>query len=451
MSLWQGVVLCVVGLMALHVSLMRRATYYTPVFLSLFFLFGYVLSLTDILLHYDDYASNPWFGIAVSNFAWSGDDGWGLLVIVVIGMAGMMLATFLGNVLFKLDFHGRPVASLPYGISLQMLVILWAITAISLQISMEWLGIGRTGLINRIELPFALNGTLIYVGSLAVPTVALFLLQMAVLQKRSKVVALIMLLAAVEGAIASFVGTSRGLFVMHVAPLLFYLMVHPQVEPKIRAMAKGYGIGGFLLLLVIIQVVDAIREVGYAVGYLELSSLPSIIRHGVWSWDLSTALATFFNLITGRIGGLLEMMAVYLSPVHNWELFYGTLTGHSTLDINRILLNLTFPEDRSFGVGFGLFGSLFLSGSVLVVFVGSFLFVLLGIGIENVTRRLGFESISCGFSLIVAMHIWDYWYWSRMWKELLVFFVVLFVLVHVARERSRTDRYQHVSSVGVSR
>jgi hypothetical protein len=415
---------------------MNGTTFYTPVFLSLFFLFGYVLSLADIAYHYEGYASNVWYGGAFVNFWAARDAMTNLLTIIIAGAAGIMLSTLWVSAFFKVDIQRRSVGIVPCKIRLQTLVSLWAVMAVCLQVSLVWFGLGRTGMVNRTELPLALSGILIISGRLAVPMVALFLLRIAVMQKRSKVVTLIMILATLEAITASFVATSRGLFVVHLMPLLFYLLVHPDVDPKIRHTSRMYGVVGVLCLAVVVGVVEVVREVSYAIGDIEPLAVLSTIYAGELTVDLSRSLSMVVSLATGRVGGILELMAVYASPIHNWELFYGTLTGLPSLDINDIVLGLVLPEGLNLGVGFGLFGSLYLSGSVWVVFVGSFLFTSVALGVEGFARKLALDSVSCGLSLILALNIWGYWYWLRMWKELLVIFTVLFLLAWLAKTRS---------------
>ena len=116
----------------------------------------------------------------------------------------------------------------------------------------------------------------------------------------------------------------------------------------------------------------------------------------------SDAFNAFLDLVVERIGGLRELLGVTSSTENKFSSTWVVFSGGDPAAVERITYR-TFgfvPSTAgglAFGLGFGLWGTLALSGSSVVVFLGSLLTMLMLTGIEeifNVADKGGQDSPS---------------------------------------------------------
>ena len=77
-------------------------------------------------------------------------------------------------------------------------------------------------------------------------------------------------------------------------------------------------------------------------------------------------------------------------------------------------------EYQKFGFSFGLWGTLYTSGSYFVIFLGSMLYSLISIGTELLFIRKNLKPMALFFAIFMCLHIWSFLYLSVLIKDVLM-------------------------------
>ncbi len=115
---------------------------------------------------------------------------------------------------------------------------------------------------------------------------------------------------------------------------------------------------------------------------------------------------------TGRIGEIWELMAVIGSNVSDlkipFKMFMGMIRndGYASLDYSFLGFNPQGGGGLAFGIGYGMWGQLFLSKSYLVVYFGTTLLAGIIICLEEVFMRKGLYSVALLVSILLGVRFW---------------------------------------------
>ena len=119
----------------------------------------------------------------------------------------------------------------------------------------------------------------------------------------------------------------------------------------------------------------------------------------------------FIALLTGRVGGIRELMAVIGSNVSGIEIPVKMFMGMSA-DVHRYICNSVMGfialsgDGLAFGITYGMWGQLFLSKSYLVVYFGTILLVGIIICFEEVFMRKGLYSVALLVAILLGFQFW---------------------------------------------
>jgi len=211
------------------------------------------------------------------------------------------------------------------------------------------------------------------------------------------------------GALGSIAGISRSYFVFTIFPAFLFMLLTSYKTDWKRKILFRYMFVAFIVVLVLVALVHNLRNFGYATGNISIDESYRILT--AWSdIDLLKATSTFLYLVTARIGGIRGLLAVASSGVSDlyapWAIFIS-----DSVYTSRLLLSVFgfLPASNSmlaFGVEFGLWGMLALSGSYIVIFLGTIISCLIVICVEELLLEKGHILLLCFFALYLCMKIW---------------------------------------------
>ncbi len=409
--LW-GVFLVGIGLISLFTYTRSRRRYYSPLIFTIFYFLGYLLSFTDILLNKEDMPVSGF--MAIGSFGFTNEEFFPIALTIFVGMSGIIVATFSAEKIFK-HFHVikakriEPVLFSIKTITLRNWVWTWFVFSVTLIMLMWHLEIGRIGLKGATTLPFKLVGIFFFLRNVVIPFGGLLLLGLSLNADKKGLTKLLLWMLILVGALGSFAGISRGYFVFTVFPAFLFMLLTSYKSDWKRRILFRYMFGSVIMTVVLVVLVQNLRDVGFATGDLSVYESYRILT--AWSdFDPLKAISTFISLATARIGGMRELLANVSSGVNDiyapWAIFIS-----DSVYIQSLLLSVfgfvPFTSDtHAFGIGFGFWGMLALSGSYAVIFLGTTISCLLVLFVEELFIRKGAYSVAWFFAVYLCISIW---------------------------------------------
>lgn len=444
--LW-GVLFAGIGLFSLFIYTKRRRQYYTPLIFTIFYFLGYLLSFSHVLLNKNDIARSG-FG-AIGGFMFTDSNFFIVMLVVTAGMSGILTVTLIAEKIFRRRRGIVTRKNIEPGFlpkkQLYTWILLWFCFSICLVLLMWNWGIGRTGLMGKTSLPFRLAGFFIYLRDIFIPFCGILLLDICLRGARKRLANLVLMQLIVIGIFGSLGSTSKGIFVFTVFPAILYLFFTIRKNNLsqrlfIRFSAATLVIGSILIFIVSFYV----RKFAYTNISWSLKDAQYLLTNLTFSdFDIFEIFTYFMNFLIGSIGGIRELMAVIGSNVSDIEIpvkiFIGMMSEDSYRSISYSVFGFIVPspEGTAFGIGYGMWGQLFLSGSYLVVYFGTILLVGIVICLEEVFIRKGFYSIALLVSIILCKRFWgsaSMFYLSRFAVLLLIcYLTTLYILKKMRR------------------
>lgn len=445
--LW-GVLLVGIGLISLFAYTRSKRRYYTPLILTIFYFFGYLLSFTYILLNKDEM---PVAGfMAIGPFGFTDAEFFPVVLVICAGMAGIMVATFSAEKIFK-HFHAikakriEPILFSIKTTTLRNWVWLWFIFSVALIMLMWHLEIGRVGMKDETILPFKLAGIFFFLRGIVVPFGGFLLLGLSISADKKKLTKLILCMLIFVGILGSIAGISRGYFVITVFPALLFMFLTSYKNDWNRKILSRYMFAIFIITLISIVFVQGLRNIGYAGGDISIFEVAGLLTI-MWSdFDLVEAFSAFISLATSRIGGMRELLAASSSGVSDlyapWAIFISD--GKYLEDLLFSVFGFLPAADDllAFGVVFGLWGGLALSGSYTVVFWGTIMSCLIVMFVEELFIRKKAYSVACFLSVYLCMFIWGGVYLFFL-VRIGVSILLCYVIVKLISKLSYQYRYE---------
>lgn len=409
-----GIAWAVMGLASMVFYVQPARRYYAPILITIFFFLGYVLSLASIILNIDDI---PRIGFgAIGAFEFTDPDFLALTMVLFFGLSGMCLAVIVAEKIFGKERSIRNLEirfpSLILKKSFYYWFVVWFLFSVAVIVFMWLVGVGRTGITGQY-LPFKLSGVLFYVKLVCIPFVGMLLLDMALQRARPREITLSLLSLLVVGAIGSFGGMSRGSFVVMVLPAVLYLMFTSSGNNINKKFFKVFLLWTTICASVIVFVVTSVRTQVYSgtdFGAAETIRVArEVTRENI---SLSGMFLSLVELSVDRIGGLRELMAVVGSDIEDISLPMRFFTGNIDVDemssiTYSILGFVPYVDDTlAFGVALGMWGQLFLSRNYILVFLGTFLTIMVMLWVEELFLRKGLPAAAIAFSVILSFQVW---------------------------------------------
>ena len=455
--LW-SVLFAGIGLFSLVIYTKRRRRYYSPLIFVIFYFLGYLLSFCHVLLNKSDMPRSG-YG-AIGDFTFTNSEFSIVILVVTAGMSGILTAALIAERIFR---RRRGIATrknietsfLPKK-QLYVWIWLWFCFSICLMLFMWHLEIGRTGMVGKTRLPFRLSGLFVCLKGIFVPFCGILLLDLCLRGERKRLASLVLILLIVIGIVSSLSGTSKGGFAFTVFPAILFLFFTSQRYNLSQRLFVRFSVIGLIVGSVVIYLVNIVRNFAYAnVSWSLTDALNLLINLKVSDFNVYQMIALFVAELTGRVGGIRELMAVISSNVSGIEIpvkmFMGTL--QRTPEISYTVMGfIPFSSDKlGFGFTYGMWGGLFLSKSYLVVYLGTAFLVGIVICFEEVFFRKGLNSVALLFSILLSFQFWGsatMFILSRFAVLLLLcYFPVLYVIKRMRRASLRLASAEYAKKI----
>jgi hypothetical protein len=411
--LW-GILFAGVGLAPLFIYSKRRRRYYTPLIFTVFYFLGYLLSFSHVLLNKNDMPRSG-FG-AIGNFMFTDSNFFIVMLVVTAGMGGILTSTLIAEKIFR---HRRGIVRknvkpsfLPKK-QLYAWIGLWFCFSICLILLMWHLEIGRTGLEGKTGLPFRLAGFFVYLRGIFIPFFGMLLLDICLRDARKRIASLVLILLIVIGIFSSLGAASRGAFAFTVFPAILFLLFTSRKNNLSQRLFVRFSVIGLIVGCVVMFSINIVRGFAYAnVSWSLTDALTLLTNIESADFDFFEIVSNFMGLLTGRIGGIRELMAVIGSDVSGIEIpvkaFMGMISDDIYISIFYSVFGFIVPSGGgiAFGVTCGMWGGLFLSKSYFVVYLGTAFLVGIVICFEEVFLRKGVYSIALLISIVVSFQFW---------------------------------------------
>lgn len=415
-GLWQDtfnpMIAIIMGLLGIAltwfaVSPFRR--YYTPAVFSIWFNLGFLLSFGELLVNEVAHRSHP--NPATGGFAYTDAEMWAAVGWMIPGIAAIVVATMICERFSAGSDRARAYVFISDAALLRAMAI-WTIVGVSIALLLILLQIGRTGLVNKTDLPFRLGGVLSFSRGYLIPAFGVMLIDLAINSRKEGALKYIFACLLIVGFVGSVSALSRGYLAFLVIAVTLYLTANlGRHRFGIRSVAVWIVVGLPLLLLGV-SIVNALREGGFSGRQLDITSTYAYVRDTRFS-DAGAVLFDVFNLALGRIGGLQEMLGT-LSVPHAWHIAnpWGIFLddGVTALWLQKAVLGYEMVSNDivGFGYSFGLFGTLSLSGAPLIVLIGTALYLIVLMLLEEAFLRIGSPAVALSLAVNVGFQFWGF-------------------------------------------
>lgn len=391
----------------------------------LFFIFiflGYVINTAVVDANSDNHVWGTWRSIGRFNF--SSEEFLSLWIIVVVGSAGLIVGTQaakkFGLSKFKKEvFHSGFVRS-----NIGFCLLVWAVFGISIQILMYKFGIGTHTVAASVDLPFKLNGALVFYRDAIHILILGYILSH--IDNRRGFKKWYLLLIAVETVIATVTSLSKSAIIFRFAPLILYYFFN-----------RGFSVKRLFLIAII--VVPFFSLLTLVISSLRIGNL-SGGEYAVVQESLAGRfdLFDFFTLAMKRVTGAPELMAVVSYPNLSYETLIGFMTGtlsDSIGDLNIAFYGLDLG-DKMASKGFTFFAVWYMSGSFLLVFLACSLMAFSVTFLEKLWQSKSLYLLSSFSSVLLAFSFYARG-GNRALYSLLLCVVFYFIVRMGARRRSQ--------------
>jgi hypothetical protein len=386
----------------------QRRNYYLPVIWTIYFILGYVLCLSFVLINSDAegvflFKSNRMAEFSNENFL-------PVFYSILSGMAGIFLAVVFCERFFKnnstsitenrgLDTKARPRRG-------KVLIWTWCIASLGIIIIMGILGIGRTGLPHATVLPFKMTGILVYIKQMVIPFFGFLIFLRTTKEGNIRDMLVLLSLMVVVGAIGSVVFISRSFIIfLIIGPLLYIYFSVNRIDKRMKLIFVCVAITA-AILLVTIPIIQEIRNIKYG-GY-DVSASKLLFSGDLLKFD--EAVSQIISLFLGRIIGIPELVGVHALMENDMyapmKVFFGNHEYTHWLQFEMYGFRQDPSGDTAFGYAFGLWGMMYLSGSNLVVLVGTSVFAIFIIFFEELFSRYGRKPLALFIALQFGTWIW---------------------------------------------
>ncbi|BBP79409.1 hypothetical protein PHLH7_55130 [Pseudomonas sp. Ost2] len=333
------------------------------------------------------------FNISVGGFNGSADSLDQVLLVVSCALAAVLFARFIRQRFFfsypdtlpDISYTGLYVFYRKYRVAL---LIAFVLMVLAVCISNAWFGIYQRGLVERVKLPFGLNGAYAWLLMFGMASISAVILRFEFELNRERYwVAVVIALS--EVAMSNVSLWSRGMILNGSALMYGALVQFRKREPRLRLRLAGFSVVVFGLLFVAsVLSVNYFRANTFYAGYTQSQ------RNGEVIGQTST-------LFLDRWVGVEGVMAVVGAPDKGWTLFKEALSekfeknANSFYDKNFVVSS--YDNSRGDGTHFvslpGYIAFLFYPGSYLFLFCAVLAFSMVAAFFEYFVYRLGGKNL----------------------------------------------------------
>lgn len=439
----------ILGIMTVWFGASRQRKYYTPLVWGALFLVSYVLSLSQILVSFDEIPNNGFGGIGVMQF--DNERMLDLSLIMTVGLLGIFCATLMFEKLTR-NRHcsGTKILYMDSGRA-KNLLYWWAGLSFAVEFLMWRLQIGRTGLVHGTHLPFKLVGSLVYIRFFTIPMLGLLFLDYFVRNGEKKLVVQSVFLLLAIGLVGSVTGLSKlplvlsSLFIVgHFT--MFWKYYKKWFRSKLIVVLGGIGVLLIVMIVgILVVTMEQLRTYYYGIGLgtnFEWNGPYEAILQYEGEVDIRDSMSLLTDMILQRTIGIRELLVVFNSTSidWSWERIWEVIISDDDEKINEITFALygSVPDasdGKAFGIGYGLWGTLLLGGSYWYIFIGTFIYVLFALAVEELFDRSGIKALALGAAIIMRLQLWGGASISFFWVRLASISVFTYAIVRYVTGR----------------
>lgn len=419
LSVGLGALFAGLGLFSVFFCTHQSRQYFAPLVITIFYLLGYVLTISNVLLSEDeirDAEFNPLNYVILTD-----SNVFAVVLVVAAGLGGVLTASVLAErLLVPWRRHrigvGAPIELRNFSMTevyTWAWLWLWFAFSAGLILLMWYWQVGRTGLVGQTELPFRLAGFLIYFRMIGIPFVGTLLLDVCLRRAWKKAATAVLMMLVIVGALSALGANSRGAFAFTLLPAIAYLLFTSRRGNMSETLFWKFLAVALITSIPLVFIVSLARDAIFEYQSWDLSSsLRWLTDLGASDFDFLAMLQLFGNLATARIGGLQQLVAVIDAEPSDIQfpiqMLMGTITDDDFESLSASILGFIPFTDNLVGTGiaFGMWGQLFLSHSYLLVYFGTLLLVGIIICFEEVFFRIGLRSGALLFSMLLAIQFW---------------------------------------------
>lgn len=426
LSLLIAVVIYLVFLLYVIKYLAERKAFLSPVVLSIFISIGFILKLSVNLAKKHLLFETGWQAIGKFNFSLG--EMVGLFVVTICGLYGILVGvTSFETIVNKgrnVIFCKQKTGMLSGFFADTTLIILWFVCYLLLIIIMWQLGLGRHGFAVTPEqmLPFKLVGIMLYLRNMYFVLMAFVIMDILLLKGKTTAIAGVFLLLLLLLIITSIVSFTRGVLM---GPVLFFscfvFSTYREFNLRLTRLCFIFSLI-FIIVITSVTIISSMRGSLYSQGLTSGVEVETVLSY-ISDVELQHVIDRLFTLITSRVEGTRELMAVYSSPLSGFGVFKDAFFNTNTTVYSQIYGILERPQETTqYGVTIGMIGLLFLSKSHFLVFLGSILYTYLFMAIEYIFVKKGYRitAVCCSGNFIVMI-----------WANMVWFFIVRMLVITV--------------------
>jgi len=337
------------------------------------------------------------FNIPIGGFDGSPEALDKVLLVVCCGLAAILLARFVRQRFFFSYPQKLPEISFTglYSVYRQFrvpILIAFVLMVLGVCVSNAWFGIYQRGLVERLKLPFGLNGVYAWLLMFGMSSVSAIILRFEFEMNRDSYWIAI-LIGLGEVALSNVSLWSRGMILNGSALMYGALALFRRKEPHLRI-----GLAAFVLVAFGTLFAASVLTVNYLRANSFYSTYTEEVRVEMRTELVKGQTSTLF---LDRWVGIEGVMSVVGSPDIGWDLFKEALSERFDKSVNsfydRKFIASSYDNTRGDGTHFvslpGYLAFLFYPGSFLFLFFAVFAFSALASIFEYIVYRLGGKNL----------------------------------------------------------
>lgn len=405
-----GISIALIGVMLIYFGTSGNRRHFSPLIWAIWFNAGFMLALVEMLFYEADYRgrATPLTGA----FAFTDGEMWQAIGYMVLGSLVVMATSLVCERVLASGRRLLPTYRLPSARRVLLAIGSWTVLAGGLSILLVVFQIGRTGLVNQTALPFKLAGLLSYSRNFLAPSFAFLILDL-VIRSGFRSHAKLMLVSIVGvGFLGTLTALSRGHLAFSLIAIGLYLVTNVGrhgITARSLVQVLPWGV---VALFFGIYHVHLLRTAGFGGQTIDIAATASLISENLFG-DVGEMLVMFFQIVTTRVGGLQELLGTLSAPHiwqldNPWRLFLEDEDAFSRVQLGVLGFRTYTDEFVSTGIGFSLWGTLVLSGSLAVFATFTSLFFTFVTLIEEVFFRLGAPAVAQTLAVFVGIQVWGF-------------------------------------------
>lgn len=424
-------------------SLRSNNKYYTPLFFSIFILVSYLQRIYLVENNLDYWVFGGGYE-TVGNFDFGEKAYVTYFLVLIFGLTGLNVGFLFSNIKFRNTVDNSLNFKIIKDTFINKFIFYYFIFFLFIILFCSLFRIGVSG-VKPVELPLHLTGFLVFLKNFIIHILGWYIFYTVAQNGNRKKVMLFLLLQFLLALLDTYFTMSKAMIIYYVLPYIIYLLL----SNKKNIFKKKD------IILIISTLCIAIPISFYGAQYLRFVNDDSIAKNidivdffnNMFNNEKQSMIILFLNnIITNiatRVTGGSELMAVIGSNINNdfhtvWIILSGK-AGTNSIIADKIseIYNIKLKEDNLLfsGKSIGFWGSLFLTKSYYLVFIGSFFYGYIIIKLEKLLYKNINQSLSVCCSFWLSYNVWESGF------DLFVFMIPIILILFYFFKKSQNLKY----------